>query len=102
ARPSRRAEDELPLIYDASDIEATQQRLVRDALADARRRWPQVRVREQVTRGRPARVLIDASARAQLVVVGARGRGGFAGLLLGSVSQALLHHSDCPVAVIRR
>lgn len=102
ARPSVRAQDELPLVYDASDIESAQVRLLREALAGARERWPQVRVREQVIRGRPARVLIDASADAQLVVVGARGRGGFTGLLLGSVSQALLYHSHCPVAVVRQ
>jgi nucleotide-binding universal stress UspA family protein len=49
----------------------------------------------------PARALIDASEGAQLLVVGARGLGGFKGLLLGSVSQRCLHQAKCPVAVIR-
>lgn len=49
----------------------------------------------------PARALIDASDGAELLVLGARGLGGFRGLLLGSVSQRCLHQARCPVAVIR-
>lgn len=58
-----------------------------------------VEMREAV--GRPADELVDASYDADLVVVGSRGRGAFAGMLLGSVSAEVLRHARCPVAVIR-
>ncbi len=75
--------------------------LAADALAGWREKYPRVDVRLDTVAGRAGGVLTDASAGARLLVVGARGRGGFVGLLLGSVSQAVLHHACCPVAVVR-
>lgn len=94
-------QEKLPLIYNADDVTAALTGQLSEWVAAARARHPGVRVREEVRRGRAAKTLVEASREAQLVVVGARGRGGFAGLLLGSVSQALLHHAECPVAVVR-
>ena len=54
-----------------------------------------------VCEGNPARVLLEKSAGALMVVVGSRGHGGFAGLMLGSVSTAITQHASCPVLVIR-
>ena len=56
---------------------------------------------QTVTEGQPAHVLVSASAEADLLVVGSRGHGGFAGLLLGSVSEYVIAHATCPVVVIR-
>jgi nucleotide-binding universal stress UspA family protein len=58
------------------------------------------RVRQRVLRGHPARVLLHAADGAELLVVGCRGHGGFAGMLLGSVSQHVVAHAACPVVVI--
>jgi nucleotide-binding universal stress UspA family protein len=79
----------------------SEERLLSEALAGHRERYPCVPVERTVVRGGPREALIEASRTAQLLVVGARGRGGFAGLLLGSVSQAMLHHAHCPVSVVR-
>lgn len=64
-------------------------------------RYPDLVIRPEVRTDAPAhQALIEASEHARLVVVGSRGHGGFRGLLLGSVSQALINHAHCPVAVI--
>lgn len=57
-------------------------------------------VRRMLANGPPALALLDAAKGADLIVVGSRGRGGFGGLLLGSVSQQVVHHAPCPVVVI--
>jgi nucleotide-binding universal stress UspA family protein len=86
---------------DQREITAAGRRDLNDLLAGWRDTYPDVSVTAEVIARAPASALIDATRNAQLVVVGSRGRGGFAGLLLGSVSQQLLHHSHCPVAVVR-
>jgi nucleotide-binding universal stress UspA family protein len=51
--------------------------------------------------GHPAAVLLKEAEQANMIVVGSRGRGGFASLLLGSVSKRVVHHAPCPVVVVR-
>jgi nucleotide-binding universal stress UspA family protein len=62
---------------------------------------PPVQVRTHVLHRPPAKGLIEAAKEADLLVVGARGLGGFSGLLLGSVSDQCVHHAPCPVTVVR-
>jgi nucleotide-binding universal stress UspA family protein len=77
------------------------QLLLAERLAGWAGKYPDVAVQRVVERDRPSRVLVAESAHAQLLVVGSRGRGGVAGLVLGSVSHALVHRADCPVAIVR-
>ncbi|WP_280885958.1 universal stress protein [Streptomyces sp. LBL] len=74
-----------------------------DALRDAVREHPEVDLQPRTVEGPAHRVLLDASADADLIVVGAeRRRHGHSGLHLGRVTHVLLHHSACPVAVVPR
>ncbi|MDL2081468.1 universal stress protein [Streptomyces sp. GXMU-J15] len=90
-----------PYASPRGELQATEERLLAEALAGHRERYPDVQVEQRLIHGPTREALIEASRTAQLLVVGARGRGGFTGLLLGSVSQAALHHAECPVAVVR-
>ncbi|KUP95350.1 universal stress protein, partial [Thermobifida cellulosilytica] len=83
----------------AAALAETRRRLS-ESLAGLREHHPDVYVEEEVLIGHPAETLIAESEYADLVVVGSRGRGGFTGLLLGSVSQTLLTHAYCPVMVV--
>jgi nucleotide-binding universal stress UspA family protein len=89
------AYDELHEFRDAAaaDLDST----LRDAIPDT----AGVEVERRVVEGAPAAVLVEESRGADLLVVGSRGLGGFAQLLLGSVSQQCAHHAECPVVILR-
>lgn len=79
-------------------LEVSERRVLLDA---ARREAPDLQVEPEVLGGHPARALLGLATPADLLVVGARGRGGFASLLLGSTSTAVAQHAPCPVVVVR-
>jgi nucleotide-binding universal stress UspA family protein len=81
--------------------EGTEKRLLGEVMSGWGERYPDVKVIEETVKGHPAEVLRHVSEGADLVVVGSRGRGEISGMVLGSVSQAVLQHATCPVAVVR-
>lgn len=76
------------------------ERVVREAMATVNRLHPSLQVEGATPQGQPAESLLDEAKGATLIVVGNRGRGGFASLLLGSVSQQVVHHAPCAVVVV--
>jgi nucleotide-binding universal stress UspA family protein len=78
-----------------------EERLLGQRLAGWQEKYPDVEIRPEPVRIHPRRALLEASRLAQLVVVGSHGHGGFTGMLLGSTSQALVQHAQCPVLVVR-
>ncbi|GAA2602998.1 universal stress protein [Streptomyces axinellae] len=92
---------QVPSVYDPVKLREEQERVLSLALSGWREKYPEVTVTPRLVQDYSRQALIEASEESQLVVVGARGRGGFTGLLLGSVSQAVLHHAHCPVVVVR-
>ncbi|WP_406036551.1 universal stress protein [Micromonospora sp. NBC_00898] len=91
----------VPPDFDPDEATATERAAAEEELARWPETFPDVEVDLRVAPGNPAALLVEASREAQLVVVGSRGRGGLRGMLLGSVSQQLLQHAHCPVAVVR-
>lgn len=87
------------------DIKELRETAERDLDATLRESIPEtgtVEVERRVVEDRPAAALVDESRRADMVVVGSRGHGGFAGVLLGSVSQQVAHHAACPVVIVHQ
>ena len=85
------------------DLEALHEELMVQLTAG--REWlqshfPDLEVSVELVDGAPAEIMVERTAKAELVVLGSRGRGGFAGMLLGSTSQSVLHHAKGPVMVV--
>jgi len=85
-----------------AELRAVQDEALAERLAGWGERYPDVSVRRLIVRDEPARQLVDQSELAQLVVLGSHGRGGFAGMLLGSISAAVVLMARVPVIVARQ
>ncbi|MGF0319648.1 universal stress protein [Nocardia fluminea] len=88
--------------YEArSTMQTEAEALLSENLAGYAEKYPEVHVDRVVVEDRPARAVLNASAGARLIVVGSHGRGGFAGMTLGSVAQAVLHGAASPLIIAR-
>ncbi len=91
----------LPDTVDWNRVQAEEEKRLDERLSPWRDKFPAVDVQAVVRRDRPDRALLDHAGGAGLIVVGSHGRDAFAGMGVSSVSQTLLHHAECPVAVAR-
>lgn len=89
------------VMLDWEGVEADERQRLADRLVPWSEKYPEVPVEHRLVRDRAAHALLEQADGAQLVVVGSRGHGEFSGLVLGSVSNALVHRASCPVAVAR-
>ena len=91
-----------PLVNVHEAFEKDAQAISRDALKAVGGDAAGIEIVAIVREGHPAKVLLDEAASADLLVVGSRGLGGFAELLLGSVSHECAQHATCPVVIVHR
>jgi nucleotide-binding universal stress UspA family protein len=89
-----------PFGIELSDLHRAAEDLLEQALTDAGDEVRNIEIERQVVQGPAAEVLVSAATADDLLVVGSRGHGGFASLLLGSVSQQCVQHAACPVVVV--
>ena len=89
-----------PFGIELSDLHRAADDLLERALTDAGDEARDIEIERQVVQGTAAEVLVSAATADDLLVVGSRGHGGFASLLLGSVSQQCVQHAACPVVVV--
>jgi nucleotide-binding universal stress UspA family protein len=82
------------------EVREAEDRLSAEVLAGHRDRYPDVEIEFHLGRGHADHVVLEAAENCDLLVVGSRGHGGFASLMLGSVSNRVLHHAECSVAVV--
>jgi nucleotide-binding universal stress UspA family protein len=94
-------EEEFGYVSSFAEISVVVNAELRDDTRAEAEAHPSVTFDYRVELGQPAEVLIRIAARARMLVVGSRGRGGFRSLLLGSVSEQCVHHALCPVLVVR-
>ena len=90
-----------PEIPSGWDPSADAGNVANEAVESIRADHPSVTFEVAILEGHPAPALVDLSATAALLVVGSRGHGEFAGMLLGSVSEYCVTHAHCPVVVVR-
>jgi nucleotide-binding universal stress UspA family protein len=95
------ADGQSMLKFDEEQVKESCRLLVAESVAGAVADHPDVHWETRLVSGQAARAILSSAESADLVVVGSRGHGGFTGLLLGSVSQSVLHHTHCPIAIVR-
>ncbi|TCC07842.1 universal stress protein [Kribbella soli] len=88
------------LQFDEEKVREEARLLVAESVAGAAAEHPDVEWSTELAMGSAAQALVQRSESADLLVVGSRGRGGFTGLLIGSVGQSALHHTHCPIAIV--
>ncbi len=91
-----------PSVDRTSGFDTTAHEVASRALSEVARQQPAVSCESRIVEGQATEVLLWESEDADLLVVGSRGLGGFKSLLLGSVSQQVVHHARCPVVIVHR